>query len=360
MRYIDRLPCSGDESASVIGPFHVDFVTVAQLNRLTGERGVHAIGPAERDETIVEHGRSTGPVVTTHDPHVHHFTVLGKLSPQMLGRGGAQQLTDEQLTVVGRRTSFDAAAVGLGAANIRSRRRRRRRGERVPDDGRDHGERPGRLDRDHERLDELFRSGHHEQLVRRAPDRVHRLYDRRPAALPRRAFEQSAHLRQTLGHDPRAVRVHVTVLRPFTVEPPQVFRCIVQHRVILPDQLASDNGVAVAVNDGIRSVRSFRYALGRPPRVLLLLNAPSRRPVFGGLIGPPSVADHLIFGATVVGYDWLHRFVHPWVCVHSGKYNNKCLYCYNKACVSIAISVTRDVLLLLKLLCIYSVIGHQP
>lgn len=64
---------------SVSGPFHIDRITVAQPNQLTSERGVHTIGLTERYESIVEYGRSTGPVVTTRDPHVHHFTVLSEL-----------------------------------------------------------------------------------------------------------------------------------------------------------------------------------------------------------------------------------------------------------------------------------------
>lgn len=111
--------------------------------------------------------------------------------------------------------------------------------------------RTGRLDLDHERLNEMFRSGHHQQLVRRTPDRVHRLDDHQPAvvALLRRALEQPAHLRQARDHDQQTVRVHVTVLSALSVEPPQVFRCIVQHRVVLLDQFAPGNGVAVAVNN---------------------------------------------------------------------------------------------------------------
>lgn len=73
---IHQLPYYKQKSASVSGPFHVDSISVAQLDRLTDERGVHTIRLAKLDESIVELGRSTGPVVTTHDSHVDHFTEL--------------------------------------------------------------------------------------------------------------------------------------------------------------------------------------------------------------------------------------------------------------------------------------------
>ena len=57
------------------------FPSVAQLDRLTGERGVYTFWVAERDESIVGLNRSTGPAVTNLDPH--------ELYPQMLRRGGA-------------------------------------------------------------------------------------------------------------------------------------------------------------------------------------------------------------------------------------------------------------------------------
>lgn len=161
----------------------------------SSERFVHALGTADRDKSVIELCRFTGPVEVAGDAHAHHFAVIGERLPMVLGHRGARQVAGEQLKIDGRRQTYArrtvdspvAVAVSAAAAVTRWTRavwrwcRRSRWTARM------------RWFVD-ERLDEPFRSGHLQQLDKRAPDRVHRLDDQQSAvAVATVAFSSSQH-----------------------------------------------------------------------------------------------------------------------------------------------------------------------
>lgn len=120
--------------------------------------------------------------------------------------------------------------------------------------------------------------------------------------------------------------------------------------------IRADNGFLVVANNDIRSAtaRSFLYALLSLIRACCFFCYLTHRQTvrFLEVLVLRRLPFDFIIGATDVGYDWLHRrhrYLHRWICVHSGKYDNKYLYFYNRnERVFLLRLVIRDILLLLK------------
>jgi len=92
----------------------VDLVAVAQHDRTTGYRGFHALWTAEHVTRVLELCRFTEPVEAAGNANAHHFSVLGKRSPQVFGRRGRRTVDNRGQSGCGRpHTPVAAAAAAV-------------------------------------------------------------------------------------------------------------------------------------------------------------------------------------------------------------------------------------------------------